>query len=476
MPQRMSALDASFLYMETASTPMHVGTVSIFARPEGGFDHEQLVRLIRSRLAYVPRYRKRLKQVPFGIARPVWVDDVDFDVTYHVRRSALPRPGTREQLEELVGRLMGRPLDPMRPLWEMTLVEGLADDAFAIVTKSHEALIDGLAAMDISQAILDTSADAKAGSVDAWLPAREPSSAELLSEAVTQLATSPAIALDAARSTIGGIASGVSGAVGGVASSIASRARDVAIAALGMPRATADLPMNVPIGQQRRFAMVDLPLDELKAVRAKRGGSVNDVVLAVVTGAVREWLLSRGHPLTAGETLRAVVPISTGAAQPGASAQVSAFLLDLPIGEPRATVRFDRITFQTARLKDSAQLLGADAILGIAGFAPPTLHALGARLASRLSSRVYNLAITNVPGPQEPRFASGARLVASYPVMPLAAYQALSVGLTSYDGTVFVGINADRDAVRDLPVLSGALALSLAELSDGRHLRPIAAS
>lgn len=465
MSQRLTALDASFLYMDSRATPMHVGTVSVFARPAEGFDHERLVRLIRRRLAYVPRYRQRLKEVPFGVARPVWVDDTDFDVTFHVRRSALPKPGSREQLEELVGRIMSRPLDPTRPLWEMTLVEGLADESFAIVTKTHEALIDGFAALDLSQAILDSSAEAELGAVEAWQPQREPTGAELLTEALTQLATSPRLLAETAQGAVTGVAS----SVGGVLASV----KDAALAAISVPRATSHLPLNVPIGEQRRFMTVDLALDDLKEIRAMHGGSVNDAVLAVVAGALREWLISRGVPVLSGMSLRAVVPISTK--QGSDDAQVSAFLVDLPVGEPKAVMRLQQIAYQTARIKDGGQLVGADAILGLAGFAPPTLHALGARLASRLSSRMYNIAITNVPGSQQPRYAAGARMTASYPVMPLSQQQALSLGLTSYDGRVFVGLNADRDAVRDLPIIATALHAAVNELRDGvsRHLRPV---
>ena len=347
----------------------------------------------------------------------------------------------------------------------MTLVEGLADESFAIVTKTHEALVDGFAALDLSQAILDASADADQGAIDAWVAQREPSGAELLTEALTQLATSPRLVVETAQAAVGGIAS----SVGGVLSSV----KDAALAAVSVPRAATDLPLNVPIGEQRRFMTVDLDLADLKEIRALHGGSVNDAVLAVVAGALREWLVSRGVPVLSGMSLRAVVPISTK--QGTDDAQVSAFLVDLPVGEPKAVMRLQQISYQTARIKDSGQLLGADAILGLAGFAPPTLHALGARLASRLSSRMYNIAITNVPGSQQPRYAAGARMTASYPVMPLAQQQALSLGLTSYDGRVFVGLNADRDAMRDLPVIATGLRAAVNELRDGvgRHLRPV---
>ncbi len=202
MPNRMTALDASFLFMETASTPMHAGGVAVFTPPPGGFDHERLVRLIKQRIPYVPRYRQRIRDVPFGVARPVWVDDERFDVTYHVRRSALPKPGSRDQLNELVARLMSRPLDRSRPLWEMYLVEGLADGNFAIVSKSHQALVDGLSAVDIAQVMLDLTEEPAAAPGDSWRPRREPTDVELLSQAFTELTTRPAAAVEAVRDTV----------------------------------------------------------------------------------------------------------------------------------------------------------------------------------------------------------------------------------------------------------------------------------
>lgn len=462
MPQRMSALDATFLAKESPTTPMHVGTLSVFDRPEGGFDHERLVRLIRSRLAYVPRYRKRVKQVPLGIARPVWIDDTAFDVTYHVRRAALPQPGSREQLEELVARIMSRPLDLDRPLWEMTLVEGLAEGRFAIVAKSHEALVDGLAALDIAQAILDASADAEAGSIDAWSAQREPSGAELLSEAVTQLATSPTIAAAAARDAAVGLAS----VVGDTAGAIGTRLREAGASVLRRAPQEAPSPLAVAVGRQRRFASVDLPLEPIREIRTAHGGSVLDVSLAIVAGALRGWLVRRAgadaQVAAVTSPLRALVPVSTGLPS-SPQASVEAVLVDLPVGVADPLARLTAISAQTAGMRASDRTVGAGSLLGIAGFAPPTLHALGARLAA--GEHPADLTVTNVPGPQEPRFAAGARLLASYPVMPLGPRTALAIGMTSYDGTLCVGVQSDRDAVRDLDALAAALPAALVDLT-----------
>lgn len=460
MPVRLSALDASFLYMEDASTPMHAGGVAVFRPPATGFDHERLVRLIRQRIPFVPRYRQRIREVPFGIARPVWVDDERFDVTYHVRRSALPKPGSREQLNELVARLMSRPLDRSRPLWEMYLVEGLSDGCFAIVAKSHEALVDGLSAVDIAQVMLDPTEETVVVAGDAWRPRPEPTDVELLSSAFTELATRPAVTIDAVRSAV----VDVSSAVGAVA----ERAVGVLGAALAVARPPSATPLNVPIGEQRRFATVDLQLDDLKRVRAEFGGTINDVILAVLAGALRSWLMTRGEPVGQGDILRALLPVSIAvpsvASGDAGGNRVSAALVDLPIGEPDPAVRLQQIGYQLAQMEEGSQFVGADAIVNIAGFAPATLHALGARVGSTLSRKVYNLVITNVPGPQRPMYAAGSRMVAAYPSVPLTKGQALSIGLISYDGGVYIGLTADRDALPDLDVLQSCVTESMDEL------------
>ena len=460
MPSRMSAIDASFLFMEDASTPMHAGGVAIFRPPARGFEHETLVRLIRQRLPFVPRYRQRVREVPFGVARPVWVDDEDFDVTFHVRRSALPKPGSRDQLNELVARLMSRPLDRSRPLWEMYLVEGLDDGNFAIVSKSHQSLVDGLSAVDIAQVMLDPTEDTVQVAGDSWRPRREPTDVELLSQAFTELTTRPAAAIEAVRDTVTDVSK--------TAARFGEQAAGLVSAALAVARPPAPSPLNVPIGEQRRFATVDLPLTDLKGVRATMGGTINDTILAVVAGALRSWLQARGAAITQGSVLKAMLPISIAVPSPtsghAGGNRVSATLVELPVGEPDPAVRLQQISYQLAQLEQGSQFVGADSIISIAGFGPPTLHALGARVGSSMSSRVYNLVITNVPGPQHPLYAAGSRMVAVYPVVPLTRNQALSIGLTSYDGGVFLGLYADRDALPDLDVLAACLTESMEEL------------
>jgi WS/DGAT/MGAT family acyltransferase len=466
MPDRLNPLDVSFLYMEESTTPMHVGGVAVFeapAEPDGageGVDHARLVQLISERIAFVPRYRQRLRWVPGHLANPVWVDDESFDVTYHVRRSALPRPGSDAQLRELVGRLMSRQLDRARPLWEVYLVEGLSGGRFAIVTKTHHAMVDGISAVDIGQVILDATPEPRESPSDTWRPAREPSWFELLAGAVGDTVRRPTAVVDTVRSGFTDLTA-TAGRVLGTAGGVLAMARTAARPAPGSP-------LNAPIGEQRRFATAETELDDYKRIRKAHGGTVNDVVLAVVSGALRGWLQTRGHSVKPGTLVRALVPVSVRTTdQAGALGnRVSSYLVDLPVGEANAVMRLHQVSYAMRAHKETGQAVGADALIGLAGFSPPTLHSLGARVASGLSRRMFNVVVTNVPGPQFPLYAAGARLLAPYPVVPLAKGQAVSIGLTSYNGGVFYGLNADRDAMTDVDVLTDGIVDALRELSE----------
>ena len=456
MADRLSPLDVSFLYMEGSTTAMHVGGVATFEPPEGGFDYDRLVELISQRIALVPRYRQKVRQIPGRIANPVWVDDEDFDVTYHVRRSALPRPGTEEQLRELVGRLQSRQLDRSRPLWEIYLVEGLEHGRVAVITKTHHAMVDGVSAVDIGTVILDLTPTPREVPEDDWQPRREPGAAALVTEAVTDLVRRPTQALDTARSAVVDARATV-GKVAGVAGGVLAQARTMA-------RSAPSSPLNVTIGEQRRFAMAKTDLDDYKRVRKAHGGTVNDVVLATVSGALRTWLLTRGESVTPATTIRAMVPVSVRAEGESGGNRVSSYFVDLPVGEGNPVMRLHQVSFAMRGHKESGESVGADALVQLTGFAPPTIHALGARVASGFSKRLFNLVVTNVPGPQFPLYAAGARMLEMYPVVPLSKGQAVSVGLTSYNGGVFYGLNADRDAMPDVDVLAGCIEESLVEL------------
>ncbi|MEU5697138.1 wax ester/triacylglycerol synthase family O-acyltransferase [Actinosynnema sp. NPDC020468] len=454
MPDRLSALDASFLYLEDSTTPMHVGGVAVFRRPRTGFDYDRLVDLIEQRLSLVPRYRQKVVHVPGRLARPVWVDDPDFDVTYHVRRSALPKPGTDQQLHDLVARLMSRPLDHTRPLWEIYLVEGLARNRTAVITKTHQAVVDGVGAPEIGQVILDVSATPRPPVGSLWMPQPEPSSFQLVADAVAEVVQRPGELVENVRSaaldTVATVRK-VAGALGGLASAV----RTAATPAPGSP-------LNVRISPQRRFAVARTRLDEFRAIRAKHGGTVNDGVLAVLSGALRNWLLSRGEVVSAHTTMRAMTPMSIR--DDGLGSQVSAYLVDLPVGEPNPVVRLHHVSHALRAHRESGQSVGAATLVKFSGFAPPTLHALGARAASSFSRRLFNVVVTNVPGPQVPLYAAGAKMIEMFPVVPLAKNQALSIGVTSYDGGVYFGLNADRDAMSDVDVLAAMVEESVEEL------------
>jgi diacylglycerol O-acyltransferase len=455
--ERLTALDASFLYLEDPDTPMHVGGVLVLEPPSGVLDHPALVDLVRARLPLVPRYRQRVLEVPGHLANPVWVDDADFDVTYHVRRSALPRPGTEEQLLDLVARLTARPLDRNRPLWEMYLVEGLEGDRTAVVTKTHPALVDGLGAIDIGQVILDASPEGGEVPAEEWRPRRPPGQVALVWEAVEQYLQRPSAVIETARTAIGDVratASRWAGVAGGL----------LAAAARTTIRPAPVSPLNAPIGRQRRVAVARASLDDVKAVRKAHGGTVNDVLLTVVTGALREWLLSRGEAVVGSTSVRALVPVSVRNEEDEAGNPVASLLVDLPVGEPNPWVRLARISYAMRGLTQGSQSVGADTLSALSGFAPPTLHALGARAASGLSRRLFNLVVTNVPGPQAPLYAGGARMVEVFPVVPLVRGQGLAIGMTSYDGTVYVGLNADRDSLSDVDVLADLIEQEVAYL------------
>ncbi|MGY1848410.1 MULTISPECIES: WS/DGAT/MGAT family O-acyltransferase [unclassified Blastococcus] len=454
MVERLGTLEASFLYLEEPGVPMHVGGVLILETPPGGLD--ALAALVEARLSLVPRYRQRVAEVPGHLANPVWVDDPDFDITYHLRRSGLPRPGTEQQLLDLVSRLMSRPLDRRRPLWEAYLVEGLGGNRVAVVTKTHPALVDGLSAVDIGQVLLDVSPDAPAPEAAEWRPRRPPSGVELVWSALEDYRQRPSSLVGLARSAATD-ARATAVRIGGVTGGLLRTARS---AILPAPHS----PLNAPIGRQRRVAVACADLDDLKRVRKAHGGTVNDVLLTVVAGALREWLLSRGEPLVGGTSVRALVPVSVQDEDGSAGNQVTSHLVDLPVGEPNPRVRLARLTYAMRGLTQHGQSVGADSLIALSGFAPSTLHALGARAARGLSRRLFNLVVTNVPGPQVPLYAAGGRVLEVFPVVPLARGQGLSIGMTSYDGTVFFGLNADRDSMGDVDVLADLIEQEVAGL------------
>jgi diacylglycerol O-acyltransferase len=457
--ERLSALDVSFLYMETPTTAMHVGSVARFAPPaDEPFDYEALCELVSRRISLAPRYRQKVRWVPGHIANPVWVDDEDFDITYHVRRSALPKPGGDDQLRQLVGRLQSRQLDRNRPLWEIYLVEGLADGHFAIITKTHHAMVDGISAVDIGTLLLDIEPTPRATPDDAWVPRSEPSRAGLVVGAITDTLRRPTQVVDTVRS-------GVTDARTTASRALGAAAGVAAVARTSFKSAPAS-PLNAEIGEQRRFGMAATSLDDYKRIRKSHGGTINDVVLATVSGALRTWLLTRGESVVPSTTVRAMVPVSVRSDADDGSLgnRVSSYFVDLPVGEPSAVMRLHQVSYAMKGHKESGESVGADALVRLTGFAPPTIHSAAARLASGLTRRLFNVVVTNVPGPQFPLYAAGAQMIDCYPVVPLAKGQAVTIGLISYNGGVYYGMNCDRDSMPDIDVLAGCIEESLAEL------------
>ncbi|NIH78719.1 WS/DGAT/MGAT family O-acyltransferase [Amycolatopsis viridis] len=469
MPDRLSALDASFLYLEDATTPMHVGGVAIFERPRDGHGHEQVRCLIRQRLAYLPRYRQRVLNVPGHLARPVWVDDVDFDLNYHVRRSALPAPGTDAQLHELVARLMARPMDHERPLWEAYFVEGLEGDRFALVTKTHQSVVDGSGTVELGQLILDSEpqpcedTEGAGDAADPWVPRRLPSAAQLVLDAVSETVRRPGELVENVRDVLSDVtatADKVTDALGGVAAALH---RVVSPAPSG--------PLNRHVSGGRVFAVVRTRLEDYRKVRAEHGVTVNDIVLAAITGALRDWLLSRGEAVSEATSVRALVPLAvlepdTVEFSPAGlvNNRVEPFLVDLPVGEPNPALRLQHISHTLRAHAEAGRSVTARAMLRVGGFAPATMHALAARAAGSFSGRIFNLLVINSPGPQVPLYAGQARMTEMYPVIPLARNQALAIGVTSYHGGVYFGLNGDRKALSDVDVLAGMIEDSLEEL------------
>ena len=460
MSERLRPRDLAFLAGESTSTPMHNATVEIFEPGESGLDYHALVHLIADRIAFVPRYRQRIAGVPWYLANPVWVDDPDFDLAFHVRRSALPQPGTMAQLLELAARIVSRPLDRARPLWEVYFVEGLEGGRVAVLSKSHQLLVDGVETVDLGQVLLDVAPTPKSLVHDDWHPERRPSPTSLMIEALSESATHPTTVLNTVVAN--------TEAVLRAAGSVANRAGTLA-GALSSRRPVSDSPITRGHSQQRTLITVRTDLSDYRAVRDAHGGTINDVILATITGALRAWLMTRTESLAGVRQLKAVVPMSViddDLEPTSLGTQIAAHHVELPVAEPSPLVRLHQVSYSFAAHKETGRAVAANRLAGIAGFAPTTFHALGSRVAAAELRRGFHLSVTNVPGPQFPLYAAGAKMVETYPVHPLLPGHALAIGVTSYDGGVYYGLTADRDAVPDADVLEQGLRDSLEELLD----------
>jgi diacylglycerol O-acyltransferase len=448
---RLSGLDSSFLHMERAGAHMHVASTTIFEGPAPG--HAEFRDHIASRLHLVPRFRQKLRFVPFDQGRPVWVDDPHLNLDYHVRQSALPAPGSDEQLRNLAARIFSQQLDRSKPLWELWLVEGLSGDRFAVIGKSHHALVDGVSGVDITTVLYDLDPEPELGPVTAprWLPRPEPTDLKLLGDALRERATSPREIVRGVRAVFRGprqVVRGI-GATGKM---------------LGAGMAAPSTPFNVEIGPHRRFAMAQSDLAELKRIKDKHGGTVNDVILSVVAGALGNYLRARGHS-TEGLEMKAMVPVSIRADEEHGALgnRISAMMAPLPVWCEDPVERLALVTESMGDLKGSGQAVGAEILTKITDFAPPTIAAQAARLQP--AQRFFNLVVTNVPGPQFPLYVLGRKMESIFPMVPLARRQALCVGIMSYNGQVNFGLTGDYDAMAEIESFGLDLDAAVKELS-----------
>lgn len=469
MTERLRSRDMAILATDAPSHPLHNVTLEIFDPGDSGFGHGRLIDLIGDRISFVPRYRQRLLRVPGNLANPVWVDDPRFDLGFHVRRSAIPGPGTMGQLMELVARVVSRPLDQSRPLWEMYLIEGLEGGRVAVLSKSHQILVDGVETVDIGQVLLDVSSAPKATEHDEWFPRRRPTNPLLVADAIRDSLTSPTTVLATSRTFGAALAR----------NSLAARRRMTAIAGplsfvygpLAAPAPVVESPITpAKLSQQRRVVGVRTTLADHRAVREAHGGTLHDVILSVVTGALRTWLMAQDRRIGPQTRVRALVPMSVIDDELEATSlgtQIQGHLVDLPIGEASPAVRLHQVSYSFRAHGETGRAVAANRLAGIAGFAPTTFHALGSRVAlAELGGRRFHLTVTNVPGPQFPLYAAGAVMEQTYPVPPLLPRHAMAIGVTSYDGKIFYGVTADRDAIEDLELFGQCLTDALDELVD----------
>ena len=455
---RMSALDSGFYFAETENTPMHVGSVAIFEGPAPTYG--DVVRLLLSKLPVVPRYRQRVREVPMQVGRPMWIDDPHFQILYHVRHTAVPRPGTDEQLRNLAGRVLGQRLDLSKPLWEIYLVEGLEDDRWAIISKVHHCMVDGVAGSDLMQLMFDLSPDATHEAPRDWTPQRSPSSAGLVAGAVADAVAHP-LRQASALPALGKPVQLVKGLVGS-GKTIASTLPSLAKQAL-TPTARS---LNGPIGPHRRWAWTSAQFDEFKEVRTALGGTVNDVVLTAISSGFRDLLRGRGELSSEKLVVRTMVPVSvrSDSQRGNLNNQVSAVFVDLPVGDPDPRSRLRSIRGQMDEYKKAMQAVDVPSIISMGDFVAPALLSMGVRAAMSAGQMWCQAVTTNVPGPRVPLYVLGRRMCSTYAHVPIAGGTRCSIGIFSYLQTMTFGINADFDAFADVDVLSAGIRRGVEEL------------
>lgn len=467
--ERLSGLDASFLALESRETHMHVGAVAVFGpgeySNEDGVDIDTLRGIVASRLDQIPRYRQRLATVPIE-GQPVWVDDDHFHLDYHVRHVALPHPGTPDQLKAIAGVIMSQQLDRTRPLWEMNIVEGLEGGGFALISKIHHCMIDGMSGIDLMAVILDFTPDVALAEPKPWSPRPAPTGTELavreisrsVSSIVANIANIPRV-----RAEIGDLTGDWTRRFMAATASLSS----------GWLTQTGKTPLNGDIGPTRLFDWTSIPLDGVKKIKNAHGVTVNDVMLAIVAGAVRSYLLEEGSQSemdVAATEFRIMAPVSVRSSDQSGTLgnQVAMWLITLPIAPRDPAKRIKAVHDQTQMLKETDQALGASTLVSLSTGAPATIVSLAARLASRV--RPFNMTITNVPGPQFPLYMGGSRMLATYPLVPLWQSHGAGIAMFSISGSIDIGINMAESIFEDPNSLGRHLQAAYKELSDAEPL------
>lgn len=444
--ERLSAVDAAFLAVEDERAHMHIGSVNVFepgplATEGGGIDIDRIRGHIAALLHRIPRFRQKLAYVPLAQA-PVWIDDRSFHLDYHVRHTALPHPGDVRQLERLASRIMSQHLDRRRPLWELWVAEGLEAGRFALIAKIHHAIADGISGVGLLGNIIGRNPDYRPPPAPAWFPLPAPGARALLEGELRHRIRSARDLL------LRGVEPGAGGSADAPREPLADRLREAASALADAVEAAPSTPLNMDVGPNRRFAWMLTGLDRLGEIRKAAGGTLNDVVLAIVSGAIREFLLRRGSSVS-GLDFRAMVPVSVrlGSEQGQLGNRISQLLVQLPIDTEDPTLRLRIVCERTRELKRSGQSREGQALTAFLGLLPPRISAGLARMAARRS--FGNMVITNVPGAPWTTYLLGARLLETYPLVPLSPRQCLNVAVLSYDGFLHWGVNADYDAVPD---------------------------
>ncbi|HEY3019387.1 MAG TPA: wax ester/triacylglycerol synthase family O-acyltransferase [Solirubrobacteraceae bacterium] len=451
---RMSPLDASFLHIEDDVTHMHIGSVALFEGPPPS--HEEILDAIRAKLPLVPRYRQKVRFVPLSLGRPVWVDDAHFVLDYHVRHTALPAPGGDDELRNLAGRVMSQQLDRTKPLWEIWVAEGMEGGRWVLISKSHHCMVDGVSSTDLMSVLLDDAREPAPAPRDMWRPAPEPNAAQLVTQALGERAASP---YEGVRTTLAALRGPRR-----VTRRAVEAARGLA-ATRSLLRPTPPTSLNGPIGPHRRWDWASGRLADVKTIRQALGGTVNDVVLTVITGGFRDLLQGRGEPVE-DRFVRTLVPVSVRAQHERGTYnnKVSAMFAELPVGISDPVERLEAVRAQMQGLKESRQAIGGEVLTSLSGFAPAMLLDLAGRVATRVPQRNINTVTTNVPGPQNPLYFSGRRMLEAFPFVPLGGSVRVGVAIFSYDGALNYGVTGDYDAAPDIGVLCRGIERGLAEL------------